>query len=41
MDIISTAGVGVAIGNAMKEAIEASDYVTADVRDGGVAQAID
>ena len=41
VDIIRTAGVGVAMGNAMKEAIEASDYVTADVRDGGVAQAID
>ena len=41
VDIIRTAGVGVAMGNAMTEALDAADYVTADVEHGGVAQAID
>ncbi|MEA5002326.1 MAG: Cof-type HAD-IIB family hydrolase [Christensenella sp.] len=41
VDIIRTAGVGVAMGNSMKEAMDVADYVTADVLSGGVAQAID
>ncbi len=41
VSIIKTAGIGVAMGNAMQEALEVADYVTADVHNGGVAQAID
>ena len=40
-EMLRTAGVGVAMANAMHEAKEAADYLTGDVRDGGVAQAID
>ncbi len=39
--MLRAAGVGVAMGNAMHEAIEAADFVTDDVRNGGVAKAID
>lgn len=40
-EMLRAAGVGVAMANAMSEAIEAADYVTSDVRDCGVAAAID
>lgn len=41
VEMLQTAGIGVAMANAMEEALEAADYVTGDVRDCGVAQAID
>ncbi len=40
-DMLKAAGIGVAMGNAMEGPLKAADYVTADVRHGGVAQAID
>lgn len=39
--MLEAAGIGVAMGNAMPEAMKAADYVTSDVRSGGVAKAID
>ena len=39
--MLEAAGIGVAMGNAMPEARKAADYVTSDVRSGGVAKAID
>lgn len=40
-EMLRAAGVGVAMENAMEEARAAADYITADVRKCGVAQAID
>ncbi|MEG0784817.1 MAG: Cof-type HAD-IIB family hydrolase [Christensenella sp.] len=40
VDMLRAAGVGVAMANSMQEALQAADYVTCDVRDCGVAQAI-
>ncbi|MBC5649399.1 Cof-type HAD-IIB family hydrolase [Christensenella tenuis] len=41
VEMLRAAGVGVAMENAMEEARAAADYITADVRECGVAQAID
>lgn len=41
VEMLRAAGVGVAMANAMDEALEAADHVTADVRACGVAQAIE
>lgn len=41
VEMLKSAGLGVAMGNAMEEAKSAADYITGDVIDCGVAQAIE
>ncbi|MEA4853768.1 MAG: HAD family hydrolase [Christensenella sp.] len=41
VQMLRAAGIGVAMGNAMHETLDAADYVTADVDHGGIAQAIE
>ena len=38
--MIRQAGLGIAMGNAMQQVREGADYVTADIDDDGLAQAI-
>mgnify|MGYP000810037462 FL=1 len=38
--MLRAAGVGVAMGNACDEALNAADYVTASVDDDGIAKAL-
>lgn len=40
MEMIRQAGLGIAMGNAMQQVREGADYVTADIDDDGLAQAI-
>ena len=40
MEVIIKAGIGVAMGNALEETKAASDYVTDDCDDEGVAHAL-
>lgn len=40
LDMLGYAGVGIAMGNALKEVREAADYVTADVDDDGIFKAL-
>ena len=39
--MLSAAGVGIAMGNACDEALNAADYVTATVDDDGIARALE
>ena len=40
-EIIKEAGIGIAMGNACDEALNAADYVTATVDDDGIARALE
>ena len=40
IEVVQEAGIGVAMGNACDEALNAADYVTASVDDDGIAKAL-
>ena len=41
VSMLAYAGIGIAMGNGTRKAIEAADHVTGSVSEGGLAQAVD